>query len=306
MDPEVQLLTHRVRALRREAVKTERVLQKAEAIRSRYESWHTAEKEARAEIERRHDERKKQKTEQTSQQQSRDMPSQTEPRGPIGLLMQELEAIGAELAKGLVIRMDGEQDLCIMSTPFQALDHEVSRRAEVARARRTAVKSEERERLGEIDREADKKAKKSIAREDMRWLRKTQAMSSWGAEEIRDRIDSKHDSTCRHCGEAPHSREHVIWDCRCPRIREARHRAAPALQGISKHKFPKILRAGVPPAMHLGDNITYWGHRVTWEQRVELTGREREAMGLEEVGPKGHAARALYRWHGGGEKTLGR
>ena len=47
--------------------------------------------------------------------------------------------------------------------------------------------------------------------------------------------------------------------------------------------------------MYFGENVTYWGEKLTWRQRAELSEPEKEAMGINENGPEEWEARELIR-----------
>ena len=58
--------------------------------------------------------------------------------------------------------MPGERDLDLLEIPFQALEVEMTRRAVKARSKWAAGKNKKRKEVEEMDKEVDRKAKKSL------------------------------------------------------------------------------------------------------------------------------------------------
>ena len=71
----------------------------------------------------------------------------------------------------------------------------------------------------------------------------------------------------------------------------ARRDAAPRLANVKPELLPTMLKAGVPPAMHFGENVTYWGEKYSWVQRAALSQIEEEALGLRDSKPRDSEAR---------------
>ena len=200
LDPEVQMIIHRVLAMRREAAKRPAIKNMINRIIEKYEVW------------------QKVIDENSADAIGIGMKEKLE-HGPVGILMQNLKSIGATLDGDFVVKMQNEQDLDLLETPFQALQYEIMQRAMRSRAIDAASKGTKRDDVFEIDRKVDRAAKTDIPKEERVILRKMQAMSEWTGEAIRRRLDHSHQEQCRLCNLEQYSKEHLIWRFNHPRIR---------------------------------------------------------------------------------------
>ena len=191
------------------------------------------------------------------------------PMGPIGFLVSNLNQIGARLDEDLVIHKQGEATIDIQHMPWQHLKKATT---DLASRHRMEIASETRAHLsqvGEIDDQITKKIINNLGAKEKRIYRHISSGAAWAEGHLHEIGLSE--GRCTHCGAEAQDISHVCWDC--PSVNK--HRKNTELKDLDPSILPNFIKHGVPKAMSLDVEATFWGDKP---QQGEMQNCGKEAI----------------------------
>lgn len=196
---------------------------------------------------------------------------------PIGVLLHSVHCIGGVLDHDMSLKIKGEVDVNLLTTPIQQLRPFLTKVAQRARATQAGSKPELLQGLQEID---DIVFHKALAGVEQHHRNIVSYVCSGGAASQANKC--KYDSTmtmiCIHRGQHGQGIVHTIWEC--PKLEHARSDQQ-LLKHINHKDLPAALRIGVPPAMHISPYQFFWGQGQAL-QDIDNNRLGHHAMGRED------------------------
>jgi ribonuclease HI len=182
--------------------------------------------------------------------------------GPVGLLMDDLHAIGLDLSDDLWISGDGEVPFNIIEMPWQHMKSAV-----MSISARSRMKNTNQERtfcgdVSELDNSILKTVINSLGEKEQHIYKHVATGAYWNDAELAD-IEVG-GGMCSHCGQSVVAASHVLWDCECVNAL----RTIKVLSEVRSSDIPKSVANGLPPAMATNFKHPLWGKATSDEEPV--------------------------------------
>ncbi len=181
--------------------------------------------------------------------------SSSNPCGPIGLLINSLEQVGAQLTHDLKITKEGEADIDIWSLPWQHLKKAISEMCANHRVAHASCDRSHLREVGEIDGQITKKIVNGLGPKERCIYNHISTGGAWSESHLQDIGLSQ--GKCTHCGQVAEDICHVTWHC--PIVNK--HRKIQDLQNVNPDLLPTYIKHGVPKAMSTDVEATFWGDK---------------------------------------------
>ncbi len=175
------------------------------------------------------------------------------PAGPVGLLINSLQAYDATLTPNLIIARQGEADIDLWNLPWQHLKRAVVEMAAKERAKQAGEERAHLANLQEIDGQISKKIVQSLGDKEKKVYNQISTGGAWSEAHLEEIGLSQ--GKCTHCGQQADDISHVTWHC--PAVNK--HRTFIDLKGLNPDALPCFIKHGVPKAMSTNVESTFWG-----------------------------------------------
>ena len=250
MDPDVEIVTRRVAALRRSMAKSEE--QKA-MIDEIYEGYHENDEPGCY----RGLEELKDRTiagEPGTAQRGR-LRKRCKPFGPVGFLLESIFLQAAGMDCNYEIRQWNQPTIQIWQAPYQHLKPMVQQLCTRNRTKDGEDAREETQGLDEIDKTATEEGARKMSPDERMNLDIARTGSSWTrvAAYWAGQADDK---VCQMCMEDEENAGH-FWKCK--KLEEARREADKELAEINPDILPHPVKQGIAPALSANSCCTFWG-----------------------------------------------
>ncbi len=172
--------------------------------------------------------------------------------GPVSMLRQDLNDLGAGLTNELIIKIEGEADIDIINMPWQHLKKAV---AELVIRNRNKLAAKQRTHLSqvdEIDNQMIKKIVNKLGPKEQKVYRHIATGGAWADNHLADIGQS--DGLCPHCDKQVNDITHILWECE----HIHKHRKHRDLCDMDHAQLPLHIKHGVPSAMTNDIQAPYW------------------------------------------------
>ena len=268
VDPDVNVVCKRIKALRRSMAKDEEIKAMAHEIMEKYREMHEPGCYTTA------DELKEKPLAGApcTPERAR-LKKQCRPQGPIGLLLESIHLQAATIDRDFNIHQWNQPAIQLTKAPFQQIGAMAIQMCTRNRTRSAANKREMTKGLAEIDKEATRAETKKMDPQDRIILDLTRTGAMWTrtaaywAGQVDDRM-------CQLCHQADETSDH-FWKCKA--LKDARKEVDEDLAKFNADAILALVRHGVAPAMAADTTKTFWGYTGS----LHMDAKQKELCGCD-------------------------